>query len=88
MGSLTNTSLYSDQFDYENNFLYAKINLIIKDVLSNLLKDDGNNIMLTGWDFIEDINGNVFILEVNCNPSINIQHIQVLNEFFDWINTQ
>lgn len=88
-GSLTNTALYSDQFDYVNKELYDKINLIVKDILSELSKNsnknENNKVMLTGWDFIEDINKNVFVLEVNPNPSVSFLHKKVMSEFLDYL---
>ena len=52
-GSLTNTSLYSEQINYTNELIYDKINNIVKDVLNHLIpidvsKDSKNHIMLTG----------------------------------------
>lgn len=99
-GSLTNTSLYSEQFNYQNDDLYNKIDYIVKDVLIQLLPNTSNisdtsntyttynriHLMLTGWDFIENEYGELFVLEVNCNPSINIQHTQVMTEFLNWIS--
>lgn len=94
-GSITNTSLYSEQFDHTDSELYEKINCIVKDILTNLkpLKQieplsDKKYLMLTGWDFIENKFGELFVLEVNCNPSINILHKQVMTEFLNWIVAQ
>ena len=89
-GSLTNTSLYSEQFNCKNDVLYEKANAIVKDVICLLpnLEMETNNlakVMLTGWDFIEDTNNNLYVLEVNCNPSLNILHHEVMEEFLGWI---
>jgi glutathionylspermidine synthase len=88
-GSLTNTSLYSRQDDYRNEEIYKKINIIVNDVMKSIKNStfSKTKIMLTGWDFIEDVNGNIYLLEINCNPATNIQHINVMKEFFDWIYT-
>ena len=83
-GSLTNTALYSDQFDYEDEQLYEKINNIVQHILSKLTPNNENDIMLTGWDFIENENNEVFVLEVNPNLSLNIQHEPVMREFLKW----
>ena len=40
--------------------------------------------MLTVWDFIENENNEVFVLEVNPNLSLNIQHEPVMREFLKW----
>lgn len=87
-GSLTNTALYADQFDHQNIELYNKINLIVKNVLDHLSPstDEEHNIMLTGWDFIENESNELFVLEVNCNPAINIQHQQIMTEFLNSIH--
>jgi hypothetical protein len=90
-GSLTNTALYSEQFNHQDVILYDKINYIVKDVLEQLPsntrhEDNLTHLMLTGWDFIENENGELFVLEVNCSPSINIQHTQVMTEFLNWIS--
>ena len=92
-GSLTNTSLYSEQFNYNNVELYEKVNIIVKDVLNeikiiNQLEDKfkQTNVMLTGWDFIVNESGDVFVLEVNCSPGINILHEKVMKEYLNWIN--
>ena len=96
-GSFTNTSLYSEQFDHQDSELYDKINMIVMDVLKSLLlftpgfsvrreeniPDTDTKLMLTGWDFIENESGELFVLEVNCNPGINIQHTQVMTEFLN-----
>lgn len=89
-GSLTNTSLYSEQFDYENVELYSKANIIVKDILSNMSNNiksqfDKLDIMLTGWDFIMSESNELFVLEVNCSPGINILHKKVMGEFLCWI---
>lgn len=95
-GSLTNTSLYSNQDDYQDILLYNKINLIVADILKSLHSDTSNvldeidpkkHLMLTGWDFIENEYGDVFVLEVNCNPGICIQHVQIMTEFLEYINS-
>ena len=86
-GSLTNTALYSDQFDYEDEELYKKINKIVRHVLSKLTPNNENDIMLTGWDFIENQNNEVFVLEVNPNLSLNIQHEPVMREFLKWTSS-
>jgi hypothetical protein len=85
-GSLTNTALYSDQFDFQDAKLYEKINKIVQDILTMITPSNRNQVMLTGWDFIENEHKDVFVLEVNPNPSINIQHTQVMTEFLSWIN--
>lgn len=86
-GSITNTSLYSDRVDETNEIIYNKINLIVNDVLKKINPIQLNNqIMLTGWDFIENETGDMYVLEVNPNPSTNIQHINVFNEFIIWLN--
>lgn len=87
-GSLTNTALYSDQFDYKNNVLHDKINNIVSDILTKLLPIENSCLMLTGWDFIENESNDLFVLEVNPNPSINIQHTQVMTEFLNWIKIE
>lgn len=84
-GSLTNTALYSDQFDYQDNILYNKINDVVKDVLTKLSPTNESQLMLTGWDFIENEQNELFVLEVNPNPAINIQHTQVMTEFLNWV---
>lgn len=56
-GSLTNTALYSDQCDYQNVELYIKIIDIVSDVLKHLDVGSDKNLMLTGWDFIENESG-------------------------------
>lgn len=84
-GSLTNTALYSDQFDYRDEMLYDKINIVVKEVLTKLTPIDDSCVMLTGWDFIENESKKLFVLEVNPNPSINIQHTQSMTEFLDFM---
>lgn len=88
IGSLTNTALYSEQFDYKDNDMLQQIDYIIQHIMMKLtpIKYDKTHIMLTGWDFIFDQSGKLFVLEVNCNPSINILHKQVMTEFIHWIN--
>ena len=85
-GSLTNTSIYSNWQYHTDDNMYDKINNIVKDVLSlltvvndNEINDD--KIMLTGWDFIENQNNDIFLLEVNCDPSISIKHADLVKEF-------
>lgn len=87
-GSLTNTSLYSEQFNCNNLEIYEKVFRIVKDILKKLTPDqeNKNKVMLTGWDFIENEHNELFVLEVNCNPGLNIQHMEVLTEFLNWIN--
>jgi hypothetical protein len=85
-GSITNTALYSSHVDYQDIILYNKINIIVQNVLLKLKNTDENKITLTGWDFIENENQDVFLLEVNPNPSINIQHTQMMTEFLNWAN--
>lgn len=89
LGSLTNTSLYSDQFNYQDNKLYLQIDKIVKNVLSKLepkkIDDSKIHLMLTGWDFIIDKSGKLFVLEVNCSPGLNILHKQVMEEYISWI---
>jgi len=87
-GSITNTCLYSDQFDYQDYYLYKKVNTIVHDVIKKLTTKNENKVMLTGWDFIENQNNELFVLEVNPNPSINFQHLNVMTEFLNWINIQ
>ena len=53
---------------------------------NNLLSYDKLNIMLTGWDFILSEHNELFVLEVNCSPGINILHKKVMEEFLSWIN--
>lgn len=88
-GSLTNTALYSEQFDYEDLLLYNQINNIIKDILDYLIPiknmDKKKHIMLTGWDFILNQQNEIFVLEVNCSPGINILHEQVIKEYLNWL---
>lgn len=89
-GSLTNTSLYSEQINYKDKIMYNKINNIVKDVLNylipiNISTDSKKHIMLTGWDFILNENNELFILEVNCSPGINVLHKEVMLEFLNWI---
>lgn len=62
-----------------------KINNIVQHVLSKLPPKHENSIMLTGWDFIENEHNEVFVLEVNPNLSLNIQHEKVMREFLRWI---
>lgn len=85
-GSLTNTALYSDQVDHNDDILYEKINIIVNCILSKITPNIDNSLMLTGWDFIESEKHELFILEINPNPSINIQHKQVMTEFLNYIN--
>lgn len=86
-GSLTNTALYSEHSDCQNDKLYIEMDLIVKDILELMPKGNKSNcVMLTGWDFIEGIDGKLYVLEVNCNPSINLQHQQVMTEILNWIN--
>jgi hypothetical protein len=91
-GSLTNTSLQSEPNNYQNLELYNKANVIVKDVLddikykNNILQDKSLNIMLTGWDFILNETNDLFVLEVNCSPGINITHEKVMGEYLSWIN--
>lgn len=96
-GSLTNTSLYSEQFNHNDVELYKKINIIVKDVLNEIKimnqfeekfkqTNQQTNVMLTGWDFIVNESGDVFVLEVNCSPGINILHEKVMKEYLNWIN--
>lgn len=103
-GSLTNTSLYSEQFNHNDVELYEKVNIIVKDVLNEIKimnqfegkfkqtnqqhnsSDQQTNVMLTGWDFIVNELGDVFVLEVNCSPGINILHEKVMKEYLNWIN--
>lgn len=80
-GSLTNISLYSKIIEYQNNELYNKVEFIVGDVLKSLQKKESNKLMLTGWDFIENQDGELFVLEVNCNPGLNPQYTQVMEEF-------
>lgn len=86
-GSITNTALYSDQFDYYNKKMFNQINIIVSDVLKHCDKLNSDKFMLTGWDFIEDDSGKIYLLEVNCNPSLCVLHYQVMTEFLTWINT-
>lgn len=88
LGSLTNTSLYSDRTYYKDEILYCKINSIVKNVLTNLSPINETQLMLTGWDFIENEYNELFVLEVNPNPSINIQHSQVMIEFLNWVELE
>ena len=90
-GSLTNTSLYYEQFNHNDVELYEKVNVIVKDVLNeikiiNQQANQQTNVMLTGWDFIVNESGDVFVLEVNCSPGINILHEKVMKEYLNWIN--
>lgn len=99
-GSFTNTSLHSEPNNYQNLELYNKANVIVKDVLSNIshsfkltnteltnteLTNNKLDIMLTGWDFIQNESNDLFVLEVNCSPGINITHNKVMGEFLSWI---
>ncbi len=85
-GSLTNTSLYSDQINCQDDSLHKQICLIVADVLSKLPEINANKqAMLTGWDFIVGESGEVYVLEVNCSPGINILHLEVLIEYLNWI---
>lgn len=92
-GSLTNTSLCARHFNHQDPILYDKIDNVVGDVMKYLLpdmqvtEDNRPHLMLTGWDFIENESGELFVLEVNCNPGINIQHIQVMMEFLNWISS-
>ena len=88
-GSLTNTSLYSEQHDYQNVDIYNKANCIVHDILKYLEPKEctKTSIMLTGWDFIESKDGDLFVLEVNCNPGIGILHTQTITEFLLWIES-
>ena len=86
VGSLTNTSLYSEQFNCKDEGVYRKICSIVADVLSKLTGIKTNKqAMLTGWDFIVGESGEVYVLEVNCSPGINILHSEVLIEYLNWI---
>jgi hypothetical protein len=89
LGSLTNTSLYSEQFNHQDNQLYIQIDKIVNNVLNKLepkeLSDSKIHLMLTGWDFIIDKSGKLFVLEVNCSPGLNILHKQVMEEYISWI---
>jgi hypothetical protein len=88
LGSLTNTALYSDHFDYQDKDLLLQVDNIVRHTLMKLpaiiYPDTKTHVMLTGWDFILDQSGKLFVLEVNCNPSICILHKQVITEFIDW----
>ncbi len=85
-GSLTNTSLYSEQSNYNDESLYKQICLIVADVLSKLSGIKANRqAMLTGWDFIVGESGEVYVLEVNCSPGINILHSDVMTEYLNWV---
>ncbi len=85
-GSLTNTSLYSDQINCQDDSLHKQICMIVADVLSKLPEINANKqAMLTGWDFIVGESGEVYVLEVNCSPGINILHLEVLIEYLNWI---
>lgn len=89
LGAITNTALYSDQYNYINHELYCKIEHIVNDILQLCKPIQGENkIMLTGWDFIENQNHEIYVLEVNCNPSLNILHQDVLHEFIEWLSIQ
>ncbi len=86
VGSLTNTSLYSEQSNYHDESLYKQICPIVANVLSKLPEIKANKqAMLTGWDFIVGESGDVYVLEVNCSPGINILHSEVLTEYLNWI---
>jgi len=90
-GSLTNTSLYSEQFNYKNNQMYNQMDKIVQDILNSLepfnqISNSKNQVMLTGWDFILNENNQLFVLEVNCSPGINILHKEVMLEFLGWID--
>lgn len=85
-GSLTNTSLYSEQLNCQDGNLYKQISQIVTDVLSKLSGIKTNKqAMLTGWDFIIGESGEVYVLEVNCSPGINILHSDVITEYLNWI---
>jgi hypothetical protein len=91
VGSLTNTSLYSEQFNCPDTNLYNQIVPIVKNVLDKLPKISSLNtnekqVMLTGWDFIVDESGKMFVLEVNCSPGINILHMDVMTEYLEWLS--
>ncbi len=85
-GSLTNTSLYSEQSNCQDEGLYKQISFIVSDVLNKLHPiPNANQAMLTGWDFIVGESGEVYVLEVNCSPGINILHLEVLTEYMNWV---
>lgn len=86
-GSLTNTSQYAIQTNYKDPVLYEKIVNITSDILKKLNPDVNKKreFMLTGWDFIENRSNELFVLEVNCNPGVNVQHLDVLNEYLNWL---
>lgn len=96
---LTNTSLGAETFvlqiDPNTNDIFRQIDEIIKDVLEHLthnlpkIIDDNTypDIMLTGWDFIVDKNLKIFVLEVNCSPSICEYHKILMDEFLSWCCT-
>jgi hypothetical protein len=96
LGSLTNTSLYSEQFNLKNDQLYLQIDNIVNDVLNKLKQinltnsqikftDSKIHLMLTGWDFILDKSDKLYVLEVNCSPGMNILHKEVIEDFIGWI---
>jgi len=85
-GSLTNTSLYSEQFNCQDENVYNKICPIVAHVLGKLPRIKANKqAMLTGWDFIVGESGDVYVLEVNCSPGINILHSDVMTEYLNWL---
>lgn len=86
-GSLTNISLYSKIIECQDERIFNSVNFIIQNTLKKLNPISNDTFMLTGWDFIEDIHGNIFVLEVNCNPGINIEYTQTFSEFLNHINT-
>ncbi len=86
-GSLTNTSLYSEQFNCQDEGLYKQICLIVANVLTKLTPNTNDKqVMLTGWDFIIGEHGDLFVLEVNCSPGINILHSEVIIEYLTWLS--
>lgn len=94
-GSLTNLCLQSEQFNYQNHQMYLEIDRIVKDILHKLIPktlpsslpstDSNTHLMLTGWDFIVNESGELFVLEVNCSPGINLLYEEIMTEYFNWM---
>eukprot|EP01038_Epipyxis_sp_PR26KG_P015448 gene15448-20842_t len=82
-GSLTNLSLYSVQENFQDVELYNHVHLIVHSILHKLTPVKSDEFMLTGWDFIHDCNHELFVLEVNCNPGVTIEYMDIMIEFLD-----